>query len=191
MKIIFKLFMITVILSACMNKNVMQEDTVLIKKGMEAVKSSQLVLSSNLSKQIRAAGPLGALNFCNIKASHFTDSLSKALGLKISRVSDKTRNKNKGANATQLTYIMESKEKLEKGEEIEPQLVSVSSGKEAYYPIFTNSTCLKCHGAAEVLDSALTEKLNQLYPEDKAKGYSENELRGIWVVEFLDSLIIY
>ena len=53
-----------------------------------------------------------------------------------------------------------------------------------YYPIITNDMCLQCHGK---MGSTMTQqtytKIKSVYAEDKAIGYSENELRGIWVVE--------
>ena len=53
-----------------------------------------------------------------------------------------------------------------------------------YYPIETNKMCLQCHGLpnTQILPATLT-KLKHLYPTDKAIGYGENELRGIWVIE--------
>ena len=43
---------------------------------------------------------------------------------------------------------------------------------------------MQCHGNpdSQIKDATLA-KINQLYPADEATGYSEGELRGIWVVE--------
>jgi hypothetical protein len=44
--------------------------------------------------------------------------------------------------------------------------------------------CLQCHGIPnnQILPTTLS-KIKELYPTDKATGYGENELRGIWVIE--------
>ena len=48
----------------------------------------------------------------------------------------------------------------------------------------TNAMCLQCHGVpgVEINDGTL-EQIQRLYPDDKAVGYSANQLRGIWVIE--------
>ena len=40
--------------------------------------------------------------------------------------------------------------------------------------------CLQCHGTA--IAPELAEKLSELYPEDKATGYREGDMRGAFVV---------
>jgi hypothetical protein len=44
----------------------------------------------------------------------------------------------------------------------------------------TAAVCLSCHGTE--LSPAVTAKLNELYPADKAIGYKEGDLRGAFVV---------
>jgi hypothetical protein len=45
--------------------------------------------------------------------------------------------------------------------------------------------CLQCHGKIETnIKPDILKSLTLLYPEDKAKGYSENQVRGIWNVSF-------
>jgi len=53
----------------------------------------------------------------------------------------------------------------------------------AYYPILTQELCLQCHGTNTQIQEATATRLNNLYPKDLAKGYAENQVRGIWVVE--------
>ena len=44
----------------------------------------------------------------------------------------------------------------------------------------TGAVCLKCHGTD--LSPAVTAKLTELYPDDKATGFKEGDLRGAFVV---------
>jgi hypothetical protein len=106
------------------------------------------------------------------------------LGAKIKRVTDQPRNPNNQANAEELNYIRTAKSLLENGEKIEPALFDHVETMLGYYPITTNAMCLKCHGEPEKqINQKTLDVLAALYPEDEAKGYGENELRGIWVVE--------
>ena len=53
-----------------------------------------------------------------------------------------------------------------------------------YYPIVTNAMCMQCHGKKDLqIKPETLAAIGEFYPEDKATGYGENELRGIWVVE--------
>ncbi len=38
--------------------------------------------------------------------------------------------------------------------------------------------CLACHGAADTIAPEVAEKIHMLYPDDKATGYVEGQLRG-------------
>jgi len=42
--------------------------------------------------------------------------------------------------------------------------------------------CLNCHGDPERMSSAVKEKLNALYPDDKGVGYSVGQIRGAMTI---------
>ena len=155
-----------------------------IEKGQEIALKTKKILGKNLIGAINAKGTVAALNFCSEKAIHLTDSMSQELNAKVKRVSDKNRNPNNAASESELAYIEESKELIAKGEQAKPQLLKEGDRYIGYYPIMTNQMCLQCHGEPkkDILEGTLA-KIEELYPTDKAKGYGENQLRGIWVVE--------
>ncbi len=41
--------------------------------------------------------------------------------------------------------------------------------------------CMLCHG--EVLSSAVKEKINDLYPQDQATGYTLGQIRGAFTIK--------
>ena len=42
---------------------------------------------------------------------------------------------------------------------------------------------MQCHGKKDTdIHSSVYENILKIYPEDKAVGYSENQIRGIWTV---------
>ncbi len=52
-----------------------------------------------------------------------------------------------------------------------------------YKPIYTKRLCLKCHGDMQTLASGVYKQVKKHYPTDKATGYKEGDLRGMFVVE--------
>jgi uncharacterized protein DUF3365 len=152
--------------------------------GLNYALSAKAVLGKNLVGAIKAKGAEHAVGFCSAKAIPLTDSVALALNVQIKRVSDKPRNPENKANGSQLKFIMAGKQLLAQGKIIKPQLQEHDGKMIGYYPIVTNSMCLQCHGLPnDQITQATQKKLDDLYPLDMAKGYAENELRGIWVIE--------
>jgi hypothetical protein len=65
-------------------------------------------------------------------------------------------------------------------------------GRPVYYnPIMTEALCLNCHGTVgEEVNPQLAEKIAQLYPEDKAVGFSLREVRGMWSITFPEYMVV-
>src|SRR5690606_30939052 len=115
--------------------------------GMKMAQTTKAELGKNLMGQIQKNGVIAALDFCNIQAMPITDSMATFHKAQIKRVTDKPRNPANKANAAELQYLENFKQQVSKGDELLP--IIVTKGKEAqfYYPIITNSMCLKCHGS--------------------------------------------
>lgn len=152
--------------------------------GQSFALQTKAILGKNLLNAINTKGVDEALSFCSTKAITLTDSMATVLNVKIKRVSDKNRNPINNANAEELAYIRSMKEKLLKGETISPQLSTTTTSNIGYYPIMVDQMCLQCHGTTNAeITPANSNKIQSIYPNDKATGYQLNELRGIWVVE--------
>jgi len=153
--------------------------------GLAYANEAKSLLGKHLKQAIQEKGTIGALRFCNVQATRITDSISLMRNAIIKRVSDKTRNPDNQANAMELQHIAAFKEMVTSKKNVEP-IVQFQNGEvTVYYPITTNALCLQCHGTPErqVLGETLSV-INTLYPEDKAIGYGENEVRGIWSINF-------
>jgi nitrate reductase cytochrome c-type subunit len=152
--------------------------------GKSIATETQAVLVKNLMGAINKGGTEYALTFCNTNAITITDSMVHTLNSGIKRVSDKPRNAGNQANEIELAYIQVLKEKLASGEQPEAKMNEIEGKMVGFYPIVTNQMCLQCHGKAELnITAATLQKINKLYPADKATGYAANELRGLWVIE--------
>ncbi|MFL1011949.1 Tll0287-like domain-containing protein [Flavisericum labens] len=152
--------------------------------GLEYALSTKKVLGKNLIGAIQTKGALEALEFCNIRAIPLTDSMSVSNNAKIKRVSDKYRNPNNNANSEELQYIDLYKKEVSQNNTIQPTVIERDGKVHFYYPIVTNSMCLQCHGTSIDINPEIAEKILKLYPKDRAIGYSENQVRGIWSIEF-------
>jgi len=161
------------------------EDLPYGERGLKYALTTKAVLGKNLMGTIQKKGTLEALEFCNVRAYPLTDSMAVVHNAGIKRVSDKPRNPKNKANSEELEYIKTFKTLVASEKEISPIVKETEDDVNVYYPIVTNSMCLQCHGKPETnIKPDVLKTLTLLYPEDKAKGYSENQVRGIWNVSF-------
>jgi len=181
---------IALVLGSCKNKTEgyeAQEDALLEEKtgiGLNYVMETQQLLGQNLIAAIQQDGLLHALGFCNIEAIPLTQQMEAKHGASIKRVSDNYRNPNNAANEGELHYIAHFQKEIDAGNEPKPVVLSNGGMTRFYYPIITNAMCLQCHGKPERIDVDVLQKIKVLYPNDLATGYEENEVRGIWSIEF-------
>lgn len=167
------------------NKTGNTEQPTVKERGMLMAQTTKAELGKNLMGQIQKNGVIAALDFCNLQAMPITDSMATVHKAHIKRVTDKPRNPKNKANAVELQYLENFKKQVAAGGEVNPIIVEMGNETKFYYPIVTNSMCLKCHGTPEKeLETLTLTKITELYPTDKATGYNENEVRGIWSINF-------
>jgi mono/diheme cytochrome c family protein len=160
------------------------DTTNFLSVGKKVAMDTKAALGKQLFAAVEREGAAGAVEFCSLRAISITDSMAQVLNTGVKRVSDQPRNKGNQANEMELTIITEMKAMLAKGEEVKPVLNKEGGKAVGYYPIVTNNFCLQCHGKKDGdIESVTLATLGKLYPEDKAIGYSENQLRGLFVVE--------
>lgn len=162
-----------------------QEDTATDYEdiGAEAVIQVKNALGKALTSAIGKSGTIGAISYCNIEAMPLTDSISQANKLLMKRVSDKPRNPANQANEGEIAILNEWKKQLESGKRLKSQLIELDGKMVAYYPIKTNKMCMQCHGdkQKDILPEVYAE-ITKKYPADKAFGYAEKQVRGMFVV---------
>ncbi len=154
------------------------------KKGIQIAMEAQKLLGQNLMREIKNNGVLYALEFCKIQAIPLTDSAAVRFEATVQRVSNRNRNPTNAANSQDKALIKVFEREMATGGEPQPILKIQKDSVKFYYPLITNSLCLQCHGKQEDMDYAVKEKILKLYPQDRATGYSENEIRGIWKIGF-------
>lgn len=161
-----------------------EQNETYLERGKRIALSTKAVLGKNLLTAIQERGTTEALSFCNERAVLLTDSMSQELKAHVKRVSDQNRNPQNAASADELAYIDWAKDQIEKGGKAAPRIIEKEGGATGYYPILTNEMCLQCHGSPDGdIEQSTLERITALYPEDLARGYGTNQLRGIWVVQ--------
>ncbi|MBX2836296.1 MAG: DUF3365 domain-containing protein [Gammaproteobacteria bacterium] len=143
-------------------------------------------LKQELQAAMKAGGPVKALNVCNIEAMPITAQSAQELNASISRVSLKNRNMSNVPNEWQRVVLEEFDSRVSRGEDAGEMISSTvveSDGKKQLRfmkALPTGGVCLACHG--QELSSEVQTVLKDLYPDDKATGYSLGENRGAIVV---------
>jgi mono/diheme cytochrome c family protein len=154
-----------------------------IDKGQNYAAATKAELGRNLLAAIAERSAAGAVEFCSTRAIPLTDSMARVFNASVRRVSDRPRNPANTATETELGIISEFKQQMSHGEKPAPRLIEKNGRAIGYYAIETGAMCLQCHGVPgkDILPETYAV-IRQLYPTDKATGYAENQLRGLWVV---------
>jgi len=160
----------------------------LIAEAKMAIKALGGTLKGELQLAMKNGGPVNALSVCNEKAPAIAKAVAADKQLQVSRVSLKNRNPVMGqANEWQEGVLNEFETRKAGGEKpatlAYADIVEAKDGKKEFRfmkAIPTGSLCLTCHGSN--IKPEVSEKIAALYPEDKATGYKEGDLRGAFVV---------
>lgn len=144
-------------------------------------------LRSELGQAIERDGPLGAIDFCQVEAPRIADQVMAEHGVRLGRVAVPGRNRNPGNVATgwQALALADFQAAVVAGGAPEAQVQAVRDGLPADVElrvargIRVEPACLLCHGTSVAPE--LAARLRQRYPNDRATGFSEGDLRGaIW-----------
>lgn len=153
--------------------------------GFTIANKTQQKLASNLIQTLNKEGVTAALEFCNVKALPITKEMASDLNANIKRVTDKPRNQKNKANEKEVGLIAHFQNMINNDVAYEPIVENLNNGKTQFYsPIVTNQLCLQCHGTTNEIHKKALKTITTLYPNDQALGYSINEVRGLWSIQF-------
>jgi len=126
-----------------------------------------------------ASGPQKAIAACRIEAPKIAATLSRD-GVRVGRASQRLRNPSNVAPQW-VVPILEAW--ANNASDRAARTVALDADRSGYAePILVQPLCLTCHGTDIAPDVA--ERLEALYPDDRAVGYEVGELRGAFWVEF-------
>lgn len=142
-------------------------------------------LINELTTAINEGGPENAIKICKVKAPRISYELSRD-GWSINRTSLKIRNPDNAPDEFEEELLRDFEEKKSSGYDIDKlayyKLTEVGTHSEFRYikAIPVNEICLQCHG--ENISDPVIKKLNELYPEDKARNYKLGDIRGAFTI---------
>jgi len=157
-----------------------------ISAAKNAIQELAASLQTELKSAMQAGGPVAAIGVCNTQALPITQKVSAEHGLLVGRVSLNNRNPANLPNRWQAAVLEDFERQKAAGEDPASlawsETVSVDGGKEFRFmkAIPTGPVCLACHGTA--LSPEVSGVLADLYPQDRATGYSQGDIRGAFVV---------
>lgn len=160
----------------------------LVEDAKTAIKTLGMTLQGELKLAMKNGGPINALDVCNTKAPEIAKAVSTEKDMAVSRVSLKNRNAVAGkANDWQEAILKDFESRKAGGEKPDTlayaDIVKTDDGKQEFRfmkAIPTGGLCLSCHGTE--VKPEVSAKIKELYPEDKATGYKEGDLRGAFLV---------
>lgn len=142
-----------------------------------------------LTEEIAKGGPASAIEVCNVKAPQMAKAASEQTGWTVKRVSLQNRNPKAVPDAWERAVLEDFDKRAAAGESPttleKSELVSNGDkGKEYRYmrALPVGNICLACHGTADKLSAEVKSKLQSLYPNDKAVGYTLGQLRGAMTI---------
>ena len=149
-----------------------------LAQGAQLLAPFKLELKATLDAGL-AAGHVEAIGSCQLKAPEIAAAHSRA-GVRVGRTSHRLRNPANVApewvEPILAAYVAEEAARS-------PRAVTLPNGRTGYTePILIQPPCLTCHG--ETLDPAVTARIEELYPDDRAVGFRLDEFRGMFWLEF-------
>ena len=137
---------------------------------------------SDLQEALRLGltkGPVEAIGACSLQAPEIAKALAQD-GVSLGRSSHRLRN---AANSPPewVSPVLEAY--VDDSADRAPRVVPLPDNRFGYVePILIKPLCLTCHG--EVLAPDVAERINELYPEDRATKFNDGDFRGVFWVEF-------
>lgn len=162
--------------------------------GDEISTEAQRQLMEQLQNAIAQHGIPGAVEFCNVQALPILKETGDGLGVAIRRASNDYRNPAGQPNEDEK-LVLEAYEYNERNKvKNEPNIQKTKNGRVLLYTkaiTIPGSLCLNCHGSpgTDITEETL-EKINRLYPEDRAKGHQVGDLRGMWSISIPQNEIV-
>ncbi len=145
-------------------------------------------LKSRLIGAVQKSGPAGAIEACKLDAMILTEKAAKLsdIPVNVKRTTNKYRNPINAPDKwdKEALSFFESKEGVR---DYFPEFYVQKIKNEDqtlfryYKPLKTYSMCLNCHG--DQINKDVKSKLDSLYPDDLATGYSKGDFRGAIRVE--------
>lgn len=151
-----------------------------------AIQSFASSLQTELMTAMQQGGPTEAINVCQQRAPAIAAEIAAETGWAVGRTSLGFRNPGNAPDEWERNVLEGFDNAVARGEPASAlshhEVIENDSGKHFRFmrAIPTAGLCLTCHGSE--LPNEVTFALERLYPDDRATGYSEGQVRGAFSI---------
>lgn len=162
-----------------------QEPEDLAAEARSIISAFSAELQAELQAAIAAGGLEAAIEVCKTRAPAIAAAAAHN-GWTVGRTSLKVRNPDNRPDEFERRVLLDFAQKLAEGRSIESlgyyKTNAVGELSEFRYmkAIETKELCLGCHGAS--IPDSVRRRLDELYPQDEARGYAAGQLRGAFTL---------
>ncbi len=160
------------------------DDTALLKEARLIAQSLPPKLLNVIQAEIDKRGTEQAL----VAYSHLSPKVladaSEETGWEIRQVSPMNRNPKGLPDAWETGILAEFDRRISGGElpvKMDKGEVVVEGGKRYYrymQPMMMQRVCMECHGPEDAINPGVRQRIKELYPADRATGYTDGMMRG-------------
>lgn len=133
-------------------------------------------LLGELMGSIQTNGVASSIEVCKTKAPELARSISEDMQLRIGRTSFQLRSTENQPPSWAESFVSDRV-----ANEVNVSLADESLG--VLLPIPLKEACIKCHGPADAIVTEVASAITKHYPDDKATGFAEGDVRGYFWVE--------
>jgi len=140
-------------------------------------------LRTRLTDAMNNGGAANAIQVCSTEAHGISEQVAKETGAKVGRSSLKLRNPADAPPGWVQTWLVAQGDKKADATKGIEGVFDSPLGKVARFlkPIAIEGACLSCHGDPATIAEPVKATLAAKYPDDKATGYQNGDLRGaLW-----------
>ncbi len=163
------------------------ETTAEVKVSRAVAQQFGATLKEALQQAITHGGPVSGITVCHAQAGAIAEKLAQEHGMLVGRTSLKVRNPQNAPDNWELAVLKQFEARKAQGEAVDKleffAVIPDDQGQNTFRymkAIPTAALCLTCHG--ENLPADVDAKLKELYPDDKARGFKEGQLRGAFTL---------
>lgn len=160
------------------------DDAALLKDARMVAQSLPPKLLNVIEAEIAKRGAAEAL----VSYSHLSPKVlaeaSEETGWEIRQVSPRNRNAKGLPDAWETGVLAEFDRRISAGEPTEKMdkgEIVVEGGKRYYrymQPMMMQRVCMECHGPEDAINPGVRKRIKELYPADRATGYTDGMMRG-------------
>ena len=158
------------------------DEDALLLKSREVTASFATEMQTALQTAMAAGGPVAAIDACKVTAPEIAARLSSDYGADVGRTSLRVRNPANAADDWESEILAAFEAPGASSEHFEQ---TGNNGARYMRAIPTGALCLNCHGT--VLPPDIKAKLDAAYPDDQARGYYLEDIRGAFTIVWPES----